>query len=198
MGAETMFHQGLQIGHTSGWWAVYTKHQHEKTAAEILAIKGAEVFLPLYGTTHRWKDRVVHLTLPLFPSYMFVRAQQEMRLPILSTPGVLMIVGHGAGFAVLEDTEIQNLRSAVERPHAIQPHPFLNVGERVRIVRGPLTGVEGILTRRKNLCRVVVSVEMLRQSASIEVNEWDVAHASKARAASLAHAATALSLAEGT
>jgi transcription antitermination factor NusG len=167
-----------------GWWAAYTKHQHEKTVAQLLAIKGAEVFLPLYSEARRWKDRRVNLTLPLFPGYVFVRENPDLRLAVLATPGVFLIVTNGSRVAVIPDAELQNVRRAVEGPRGIQPHPFLNVGERVRIICGPLTGVEGILLRRKNVSRLILSVEMLAQSASLEVNEWEIASVSMLRASS--------------
>ena len=168
-------HAEIATANEAGWWAVYTKHQHEKVAAEIISLKGAEVFLPLYSTMRRWKDRTVQLAVPLFPSYIFVRAQPDLQLRVLNTPGIFTIVTHGAQFALVSNREIQNLRKAVESPHPIGPYPFLKAGERVRIIRGALEGVEGILVRQRNLCRVVITVEMLAQSAAVEVNAWDVA-----------------------
>jgi transcription antitermination factor NusG len=159
---------------TTGWWAVYTKHQHEKKVAELLALKGADVFLPVYESVHRWKDRTAKVHLPLFPSYLFVREDTERPLGILSIPGVFMIVGTSAQYAKISDTEIAALRKAAESPRGIQPHPYLTAGCRVRIKSGPLGGVQGVLVRRKNTCRVVVSVELLAQSASVEVNEWEI------------------------
>jgi transcription antitermination factor NusG len=164
-----------------GWWAAYTKHQHEKTVAKLLAIRGAEVFLPLYSEARHWKDRNVQLTQPLFPGYVFIRENPDLRLAVLATPGVFLIVANGSRVAVIPDAELQNVRKAVEGPSTLQPHPYLNIGERVRIVCGPLTGVEGILLRRKNVSRLILSVDMLAQSASIEVNEWEIASASGSR-----------------
>jgi transcription antitermination factor NusG len=158
-----------------GWWALYTKHQHEKKVAEVLTLKGAEVFLPLYGTLHRWNDRSVKISLPLFPSYVFVREAPEQRLAILTVPGVFLIVtSGGGGFGLIPDAEIQNLRKAVEDPRGIQPQGHPAVGNRVRITSGPLADVEGVLVRRKNQCRVVISIALLAQSASVEVNEWEI------------------------
>lgn len=179
-------HNGAQPDQPTGWWAVYTKHQHEKAVANLLAVKGLQVFLPLYGTMHRRTDRVVNLALPLFPGYVFIRESPDRRMPILTTPGVFQIVGNGSGYGVITDREIELLRKAVEGPRGVQPHPFLNVGEMVRIICGPLTDVEGILVRRKNMCRVVLTVEMLAQSASVEVNEWEIVSAAKHRS-SLPH-----------
>ena len=175
MQGEDEFNAGATPASEIGWWAVYTKHQHEKVSAEILSLKGAEVFLPLYSSIRRWKDRNITLSLPLFPSYVFVRAQPDVRLKVLSTPGIFTIVTHGTQLAVVSHREIQSLRRAVQGPQPVGPYPFLRTGEKVQITRGALSGVEGILVRQKNLCRVVISVEMLAHSAAVEVNAWDVA-----------------------
>src|SRR4051794_18067767 len=90
-----------------GWWAVYTKHQHEKTVAEILSMKGCRVFLPLHKSQRQWKDRRVSLPLPLFPGYVFVWEQMEHRLPVLTTPGVNMIITHGNQFALIPAEEVE-------------------------------------------------------------------------------------------
>jgi transcription antitermination factor NusG len=165
-----------------GWWAVYTRHQHEKTAAEIMTAKGCEVFLPLYSVIRRWKDRQMKLSVPLFPCYLFVRAQLSRRLQIISTPGVNMILRRGEQFAELTSEEIQMLQRAVDGPYQVEPHPFLQCGERVRVTRGALEGVEGILVRKKNLCRLVLAVDILARAASVEVNATDVMPAGAAHA----------------
>jgi transcription antitermination factor NusG len=158
----------------TAWCAVYTRHQHEKFIGEMLRAKGFEVFLPLYESTRRWKDRRKILSLPLFPCYVFVRGAHERRLPVLTTPGVHMIISRGERVATVPDEEIEAIRKAVEGPLNVEPHPFLRCGERVRVMRGSLEGVEGVLTRKKNLYRLVLSVEMLAQSVSVEIDALDV------------------------
>lgn len=157
-----------------GWWAVYIKHQHEKSVAEMLITKGAEVFLPLYDTYRRRSQRTVKLTLPLFPGYVFVREQPEMRMPVLTTPGVHQILVTGPAFSVIPDYEIRNLQMAIAAKRGIQPHPACRIGERVRIVRGALKGLEGFLIRQKGVCRIILSVQMLAQAAAVEVHVSDV------------------------
>lgn len=157
-----------------GWWAVYTKHQHEKRIADLMSKREIEVFLPLYESVRHWGDRDVKLSLPLFPSYVFVREQPELHLTILSTPGVHMIVSSGPKYAVISAWEIRNLQKALQADRHIERHPFVRVGERVRITRGVLEGVEGILLRQKNLYRVVLAVDMLAQAAAVEVNAWEI------------------------
>lgn len=158
----------------SPWWAVYTRHQHEKVVAEMLSTKGFEVFLPLYESTRRWKDRRMVLSLPLFPCYLFVRGGLDRRLQVVTTPGIHMILCRGDQVAVIPDREIEAIRRAVDGPCSVEPHHFLKCGTRVRVIRGALEGVEGILTRKKNLFRLILSVDMLAQSVSVEVHASDV------------------------
>ena len=140
----------------------------------MLEAKGFEVFLPLYDSTRKWKDRRKVLSLPLFPCYVFVRGAIERRLPVLTTPGVHMIISRGERVATVPDDEIEAIRRTVDGHFRVEPHPFLRCGERVRVVRGSLEGVEGVLTRKKNLYRLVLSVEMLAQSVAVEIDAMDV------------------------
>jgi len=156
------------------WCAVYTRHQHEKAVSEMLQAKGLEVFLPVYESMRRWKDRKKLLSLPLFPSYVFVRGALDRRLQVLTTPGVHMLISRGERVATIPEEEIDAIRRTVEGHLSAEPHPFLRCGERVRVVRGSLEGVEGILIRKKNLFRLVLSVEMLAQAVSVEIDALDV------------------------
>lgn len=156
------------------WFALYTRHQHEKTVAESLSGKGVEVFLPLYNTARRWRDRVKRLFLPLFPNYVFVFAGSRQRALVLSTPGVYDFVRHGGAPAAIPAEEIDAVRSVVTRSTSVEPHPFLKCGDRVRLKTGPLKGIEGILVRKKNLYRLVVSVELLERSIAAEVDAVDI------------------------
>jgi len=158
----------------SPWWAVYTRHQHEKVVAEMLFAKGFEVFLPLYESTRRWKDRRMVLSLPLFPCYVFVRGSLDRKLQVVTTPGIHMILYRGEQVAIVPSQEIEAIQRAVGGPSQIEPYPFLKCGKRVRVVRGSLEGVEGILVRKKNLFRLVLSVDMLAQSVAVEVHASDV------------------------
>jgi transcription antitermination factor NusG len=158
----------------SPWWTLYTRHQHEKTIADMLAAKGFEVFLPLYDSVRRWKDRRKTLSLPLFPCYVFVRGGLDRRLQVVSTPGIHMILTHGDRIATIPETEIEAIRRSVEGHFRVEPHPFLRCGERVRVTRGSLKGVEGILVRKKSLYRLVLSVDMLAQSVGVEIDASDV------------------------
>jgi transcription antitermination factor NusG len=159
---------------SSPWWALYTRHQHEKTVAEQLTAKGFDVFLPLYESTRRWKDRVKVLTLPLFPCYMFVRGGEERKLQVVTTPGVHMVLYRGDQIAKIPEQEIEAIERALDGSYQVEPHPFLKCGMRVRVIRGALEGVQGILLRKKNQCRLILSVDMLAQSVAVEMNASDV------------------------
>lgn len=155
------------------WYAVCTRHQHERVAARILEYKNFEVFLPFYEARHRWHDRVKEISIPLFPGYLFVREGFGRWLPILTTAGVSSIVSFGGRPAPIPSSEIQGIRRIVESTLRVEPCPFLRSGDWVRVKYGPIAGVEGILLRKKNIARLVLSVEILGKSAAVEV---DVTH----------------------
>ena len=157
-----------------GWWAVYTRHQHEKAVANMLVAKGLEVFLPLYESLRHWKERKKKLLMPLFPGYLFVRECLGGPLQIVTVPGTNMILTRGDRLEVISDDEIQTIWRATADPSNIEPHPFLNNGERVRVTCGALQGIEGILVRKKSQYRLVLTVETLAQAVSIEVDARDV------------------------
>jgi transcription antitermination factor NusG len=165
---------GIGFREDSAWCVLYTRHQHEKAVAEMLSAKGFEVFLPLYESIRRWKDRTKMLTLPLFPCYVFVRGALTRRLQVVTTPGVHMILFHGEHLAIIPEVQIQAIRRAVEGHFRVEPHPFLKCGERVRVIRGSLEGVEGVLVRKKNLYRLVLSVDMMAKSVAVEIDATDV------------------------
>jgi transcription antitermination factor NusG len=155
---------------TSGWHALYTRHQYEKLVAQALSAKGFEVFLPQYRTIHRWKDRRKELMLPLFPSYVFIQGGFDRMLSIFTTPGVHSFVSWGGRPAEIPQEQIDAVRRLVQSPLRFEPHPFLKCGDWVRIKSGPLAGIEGVLVRTKSAYRLVLSVEILAQSASVEVD----------------------------
>jgi transcription antitermination factor NusG len=156
------------------WYAIYTRARHEIRVAEELDARTVEHFLPLYSSVRRWKDRSVHITLPLFPGYVFVRLALEHRLRVLQIPSVVRLIGFGGLPTALPDEQVEILRSGLAEHLNAQPHPFLTIGRRVRIVRGPIAGFEGILQRKKNSFRFVVSIELIQRAFAVEVNAADV------------------------
>jgi transcription antitermination factor NusG len=156
------------------WFAAYTLSHHEKRVAALLSERQIESFVPLYATIHRWRNRCrKNLELPLFPNYVFVRMAGREQRQLLHVPGMLSLVSFGGDPAALPEEQIEALRSGMcER--RMEPHPYLVVGERVRIVQGAMSGLEGVLVRKKNDLRIVLSLEALRQSVAVEVDAGDV------------------------
>jgi transcription antitermination factor NusG len=153
------------------WFALYTRHQHENAVARALSNRGIEAFLPRYNVVRRWKDRNKQLRLPLFPCYVFVHSSLDRKFDILSSaPGIVGLVGSEGRPSAIPGDEIESVRRAVESKFQVEPHPFLICGDRVRVKFGPMEGAEGILVRKKNLFRLVVSVEILGRSAAVEID----------------------------
>lgn len=165
------------------WFAVYTAPRHEKRLAHHLDVRQIEHFLPLYRVLRRWKDgSKVTVELPLFPSYLFVRITQHDRVRILELPGALSIAGAGREPTPVPDDEIETLRRGVDLSR-VEPHSYLVVGERVRINAGPLAGMEGVLIRKKNSFRVVLTLSLIMQSVAVELDADDLEPAGTPRPA---------------
>lgn len=156
------------------WYALYTCSHHEKRVACELQARGIEHFLPLYSSARRWKDRHVSLELPLFPGYVFVRLDLRERLHVLQAPGAVHIVSFGGKPCSLPEAQIVGLRRGILSGLNVEPHANLSVGIRVRITRGPLEGATGILVRKKKVCRVVLSLDLIGRSAAVEVDAADI------------------------
>ena len=162
----------------SRWFAAYTSPRHEKHVSQQMRRRGIQNFLPLYKSVRRWKDRRKELELPIFPGYLFVRFAPRERLNVLQSPGVVHLVSFQGRPAPLPDAEIEILQRQLSQNAGFQPHPFLTVGRRVRVHSGPMAGVEGILVRKKDRFRVVVSIQLIRQSVAMEIDQLDVEPAS--------------------
>jgi transcription antitermination factor NusG len=152
------------------WFAVVTTPQHEKAASRHLDFAGIETFLPTYESSRTWKNRQkVRVQLPLFPTYLFVRIDQADRSRVLRTPGVRQLVGNSREPLCLPDREIEFLRSSLLEQKA-EPHVGLIVGQRVRIKRGPMRGVEGWLVRKSSEWRFVLTVQLIHHHVAVEVD----------------------------
>jgi transcription antitermination factor NusG len=156
------------------WYALTAKPRHEKAAAQALRLRGLQEFLPLQPVRRLWSDRIQTVELPLFSGYLFCRFSYSERLHVLSTPGVISIVGFGAMDMPVEDPAIESLRLVVSSGLPTDLQPFLRVGSKVSIMRGPLEGVQGTLVREKGVLRVVVNIDLLRRSVAAEVDRADV------------------------
>ncbi len=156
------------------WYAIHTRSRHEKRVAEQLRAKSLEAFLPIHRCRHKWKNGVLaDVELPLFPGYLFARAPVEDRGRLLQLPGVLGLAASNAHPTAIPESDMEALR-LIAHSLGVEPHPFLNIGDRIRITAGPLTGLVGILTRRKQELRLVLSVQIIMRSVAVEVSEFDI------------------------
>jgi transcription antitermination factor NusG len=156
------------------WYAVYTRSRQENVVKNQLDGKEVENFLPFYERVSQWKDRKKQIKLPLFPGYLFVRIDPRERLQVLKTVGVVCLVGNNGLPLPIPEEQIQSVQMLLENRLKFDPHPYLGVGKRVRIIEGPLSGVEGILFRKKNRSCLIVSVDMIQRSVSVELESWKV------------------------
>jgi transcription antitermination factor NusG len=156
------------------WYVAYTAAHHEKCVGSQLQIRSVEHFLPLYESVRNWKDRRVKLQLPLFPGYVFVHLALRDRLKVLQVPGVVRLVGFNGQACALQDSEIEAIQSCLAGGISLEPHPYNQVGRRVRIKAGPLQGLEGFVIKRKNRMRFIISLDLIKGSASVKVDEEDI------------------------
>ncbi|MBV9761969.1 MAG: UpxY family transcription antiterminator [Acidobacteriaceae bacterium] len=156
------------------WFAVFVKSKHEKRVGQHLRTRNIEYFLPSYTCERRWKDGSRQtLRLPLFPNYLFARVTRRERIPVLATPGVFNIVGDAKQSSSVSDAYIQSLREKLLQS-GIEPHAYPAFGERVRVKSGLMAGWEGVLVRQKGRYRVVVTLELIRRSVSVELDLNDL------------------------
>jgi len=152
------------------WFALQVRSRWEGTTAGLLRGKGLETLLPTYSTKRKWSDRFKVVEAPLFPGYVFCRFDVHNRLPVLITPGVISVVGRGKTPIAVDDREILSIQSAVGSGIRMEPWPYVEIGERVRVKDDVLDGMEGILTNFKGSDRVVISVSLLRRSVALEID----------------------------
>jgi transcription antitermination factor NusG len=157
------------------WFAVYTTSRHEKRVAQHLTQRQIEYYLPLYKSQRKWSDGSrVTLDLPLFPGYLFVHIKRTDRARVLGVPGTLAVVGGtGREPAPLPDAAIDALRTGLQLRN-VEPHPLLTVGQRARIRSGALAGMAGIVVRKRNSCRVILTLEHIQRSIAVEVDGDDL------------------------
>lgn len=155
------------------WFAVHVWTGREGLAAKHLLLRGYEVFLPCYREHRQWSDRVKTVDRPLFAGYVFCRLQSDVVANIVTTPGVIRLVGDRQGPAPIPTNEIEDIQRIVETRLLVEPWPFLRAGQRVRIEVGPLRGTEGVVLNVKNRRRLVVSIPLLQRSVAVELDpEW--------------------------
>lgn len=157
------------------WYALLTKARHEKTVRDQLIKNGIQQFLPTIRRTSQWKDRKTQVEVPLFACYCFAWFQWQDRLTVLNVPGVLQIVGGGHRPESIPEEEIAAVRAVASGPLPYYGHPYLKEGTRVGVIRGPLQGVTGILICNRRPYRLVISINLLQQAVSVEIDADDVA-----------------------
>ena len=152
------------------WFALSVKHRHEKAVAAALGVLGVEALLPLYRSARDWSDRTKQLDIPLFPGYLFAKIEPDSRLHVLRVPAVTRIVAFGGKPAVVDAEEIATIRAALASKLPLSPWPHLKAGDRIRVERGPLKGIEGLLLRERDCLRLVIGVELLQRSVAVEIS----------------------------
>jgi transcription antitermination factor NusG len=157
------------------WYAIRTKSHCEVMAARSLENRGYEQYLPLYRKGRRRFQRVIETEVPLFPGYLFCRLDPSIPFRIVMTPGVVAIVGFGTNPMPIGDAEIEAVKRVLCSGLAAAPCPFLLEGQRIRVVCGALSGLEGILLKKKNELRMLVSVAVLQRSVSVEIDREYIA-----------------------
>ena len=155
------------------WFALRVKPNYEKPVSVALRVKGFDEFLPLFRSRRQWSDRVKVMDLPLFPGYLFCRLNLEERMPLITTPGFLYIVGVGKNPEPVAESEILAIQSVLRSGVPVTPWPSLVVGQKVQVKQGPLRGLVGVVAKIANQHRMYVSVTLLKRSISVEVApEW--------------------------
>jgi transcription antitermination factor NusG len=158
------------------WFAVWTRSRQEKTAAAMLQMVGVEHFLPLNTEIRQWSDRRQTVSVPLFSGYLFVRMNpnKDSRLQVLKAPGIAGFVGNSNGPLPIPDQQIEDIRTIVAHRVDCTVIPILKEGDHVRVVRGPLTGIEGRLLQTNSSSRLLISIEMLHKSIAVSLSSQDV------------------------
>ncbi|HKW63906.1 MAG TPA: UpxY family transcription antiterminator [Candidatus Acidoferrum sp.] len=173
-GQVVSFPDKVQVASEASWYAVYTCANHERRVADQFAGRNIVHFLPQYESVRRWKDRKVRLQLPLFPGYLFVHMVVQERLRVLQVPGVVQLVGFKGSPTPMPQEDIERIREFLGQGWRAEPHPYLQAGRKARVVHGPLAGMEGIILRRKNRSRLVLSFDLIQRSMAIEMDEGDL------------------------
>ena len=156
------------------WYALRTRSRHEKLVRDQLANQGIEPLLPTVKRLSQWKDRKKEIEVPLFAGYCFVRFGSDQKLPVLKTVGVVDIVGSGTQPEPIPEPEIAAIQTLMTSVLRYDPHPYLQEGTTVEVIRGPLQGVRGILLRKEKRHRLVLGVRLIQQAAAVEIDINDV------------------------
>jgi len=164
---------GIDANSPLPWFAVRVKSNYEKRVSTTLHGKGFEEFVPMYRARRQWSDRIKMVDLPLFAGYLFCRLDLSKRLSLLTTPGFLYLVGKGRTPEPVDENEISAIQRVVSSGLPLSPWPSLVVGQKVRLERGPLRGVEGVVSKIADEHRIYVNATLLQRSVCVEVDpDW--------------------------
>lgn len=163
------------------WFAIQVRPRYEFKTATILHAKGYEEFLPTYRCKRQWSDRQKELELPLFTGYLFCRFDAAIRWPIMTTPGVIRIVGTRNGIEMIADAEIEAIQVITRAGVNVEPCDYLRQGDLVRVIDGPMAGIEGVVTEQKNKRRFVITVSLIQSSVSVEVSGFSLVRMNRDR-----------------
>jgi transcription termination/antitermination protein NusG len=170
---------GLRVPDIAGtpqalWYAIHVRSRHERQVGRQLEERQFNYLLPVYRSVRKWKDRRKELDLVLFPGYVFVNLELQNRLRVLQIPGVARFVSFQGAPVPLSLSDVEFLSNGLAQGVRAEPHPYLKAGRRVRVKHGPLSGMEGVLVRKKEKFRLVISLELIMRSVMVEVDESDV------------------------
>lgn len=164
----------MLLADTGPWFALQVVPRHEKSVDNILEYRGYNHFLPTYRVRRRWSDRVRLVEQPLFPGYVFCRSQSNLMEVIRGSPGIIRIVAFGGRPHPVPDKEIEALQQIVRGKREYSAFPYLSVGQKVQVISGPLTGISGIIMQFKNRDRLIISLDVIMKSVSVEIDQSEV------------------------
>lgn len=167
-------HTDLERSTEPLWYAIHTRSRHEKVVRDQLAAKAITHLLPLHHKRSKWKDRVKMIEVPLFGGYIFAHFALQNKLQVLQTVGVVRLVGLNGTAEPVPDEQIETIRKMVEYDLPYDPHPYLQEGMLVRVMRGPLQGAEGILIEKKKNYRFVISIDLIQKAVAVDIDSADV------------------------
>ena len=156
------------------WYALWTRSRHEKQVRDQLDAQGIEPLLPLIKRKVQWKDRKKEVDFPLFPGYCFARFSKQESTKVIKARGVVRVIGVAGKPEAIPDDEIESIRKLMNTNLSYDVYPYLQKGVRVRISRGPLEGLEGILSQKEKHHRVVISINLIQQSTAVEIDLRDI------------------------
>ena len=165
----------MHFSDMGSWFALQVVPRHEKSVANILEYRGYKHFLPTCRVSRKWSDRVTSIEQPLFPGYVFCKSQSNLMDVVRGAPGIIRIVAFGGKPLPVPDKEIEALQQIVRGKREYRASPYLGVGKKVQVISGPLTGISGTIVQFKNRDRLVISLDVIMKSVSVEIDQSEVA-----------------------